>query len=89
MSIRNTETILHLAASSLPDLQGNTSLHDTASSLHVSCVKCVKCHCAAIFITYSNAYPYNMAVKLMELMHDFGRILWCVEQSSSDPKGKH
>ena len=34
MSLYDTETILHLTASSLPDLQNSTSLHDTASSLH-------------------------------------------------------
>ena len=34
MGLHDTETILHLTASSLPDLQDSTSLHDTASSLH-------------------------------------------------------
>ena len=34
MSLHDTETILHLTASSHPDLQDSTSLHDTASCLH-------------------------------------------------------
>ena len=47
MSLHDMETILHLTALSLPDLQDSTSLHDTASSLRNTDKE--PPHCSTVF----------------------------------------